>query len=188
MLIMHVIDEDWFCLVRMSTRQSAWVETVASRMGKTRFEKKNRKQNLPPAAHHGNAPVLTQVPFQPRNFAFVIKFWLNFQLQAFNCSGGREICQTNEFRVGKDAFLFVMPDPTLLQKGVVLSQHQVCMHSRSLSQLRTNYILTFSSFFLFVLHLTFIIRSSLIYNSYLCLIFSFDTLLHFVPFYHFFVQ
>jgi urease accessory protein UreH len=50
---------------------------------------------------------------------------LIFLPQAYICADGAEILQKNEFCVEKDACLFVLPDPTLLQKGSVLSQHQV---------------------------------------------------------------
>ena len=51
------------------TKQSAWVETVASRMAQKAHREKNPKKNLLPPTRHENAPVSTQAPFQPRRFA-----------------------------------------------------------------------------------------------------------------------
>ncbi|OQV24499.1 putative Urease accessory protein D [Hypsibius exemplaris] len=47
------------------------------------------------------------------------------QNKAYQCAVGKTVCQKNDFHVGPNSALFVLPDPTLLQKESALSQYQV---------------------------------------------------------------
>ena len=69
---------EFFSNFILRTKQSVWVETVASHMGKMRVEQKNREQNLPPPTRHGNTPVSTQVPSQLKRLCFGGIFWIFF--------------------------------------------------------------------------------------------------------------
>ena len=59
--------------LNLNRKQSAWVETVASRMAQNAHSKKSRKKNLLSPTGHGNAPVSTEIPFQLRDFSLYRK-------------------------------------------------------------------------------------------------------------------